>query len=176
MKPPDDHERTHLRVGEIARPHGVRGELKLRLDFEGSRALHDVEQIVVVSRRGEAARRAVESVRGSAKGLIVALEGVDTREDADALRGATVWVSRQSQPPLEPGEYYLVDLVGCDVVFAGQVMARVKQVRPDPSVDTMVIELEDGTIAEVPIVDAWVGEVDVEARRVELLSEDGIIR
>lgn len=176
MKHSDDHERTHLRVGEVARPHGIRGELKVRLDYEGSRALDGAQSVVVVPRRGEAERRTVESVRGNAKGLILALEGVETREDADALRGAVLWVSRESQPPLAPGEYYLVDLVGCDVVLAGQVMARVKQVRPDPSVDTMVIELADGALGEVPIVDAWVGEVDIARRRVELLSEDGIIR
>jgi ribosomal 30S subunit maturation factor RimM len=48
-------------------------------------------------------------------------------------------------------------------------------VRPDPSVDTMILTMNDGSRAEVPIVDAWVGEVDTTDRTVKLLNDDGII-
>jgi ribosomal 30S subunit maturation factor RimM len=55
-------------------------------------------------------------------------------------------------------------------------LGRVRAVRPDPSVDTMVIETPSGETVEQPIGDAWVGAVDVAARRVELINDDGLIR
>lgn len=172
----EDQKQTHLEVGIIARPHGVRGELKVRMHFEESDALHEAESVVLVPEKGEPQRYEVESVRGSAKGPILALREVPTVEAANALRNAKIWVHRESVPPLEEGEYYLIDLVGCAVVLEGAVIGEVVRVRPDPSVDTMILKLEDGSEADVPIVDAWVGQVDIDAKRVELLSEDGLIR
>lgn|SRR5690606_17576292 len=168
-------EATHLQVGIITRPHGIRGELKLHLHNEESEALHQVSHVLVEPSRGEAKVFAIESVRGSSKGPILALATVDTCDQAEALRGAKLWISREELGPLVSGEYYLVDLVGCEVVLDGQVIAKVKEVRPDPSVDTMILTMKDGTHAEVPIVDAWVGKVDTAARTVLLLNEDGII-
>lgn len=172
----EDQTQTHLEVGIIARPHGVRGELKVRMHFEESDALHQADSVVLVPEKGAPQRYEVESVRGSAKGPILALREVPTIEVANTLRNAKVWVHRESVPQLEPGEYYLVDLVGCSVVLDGAVIGEVIRVRPDPSVDTMVLKLEGGEEAEVPIVDAWVGTVEISQKRVELLSEDGLIR
>lgn len=170
-----DKSTTHLKIGAVTRPHGVRGELKVRLFNEESSALWDVSHVVLEGPKGDARRCEIGSVRGSAKGPIVDLVGVAGRDEADALRGYTIWVERSALEPLAEGEYYLVDMIGCEVFLEGKPYARVVDVRPDPSVDTMVIEMPGGKRAEVPIVDAWVGEVDVKARRVELLSEDGVI-
>lgn len=172
----DSKRATHLEVGVITRPHGVRGELKVRLHFEGSQALGNAEHLVLESPKGDAQKFVVESVRGSSKGPILALVGVDGREAAELLRGHTIWVERALLPPLEEGEYYLVDLVGCSLCCEGTSLGRISAVRPDPSVDTMVVQLSDGTTGEVPIVDAWVGEVDLQARTVQLNSLDGLIR
>jgi 16S rRNA processing protein RimM len=170
-----DKNKTHLEVGVISKPHGVRGELKVRLHNEDSTSLDEVTHVVVEPAKGEVVRYEVESVRGNSKGLILALRGVDTMELANDLRGAKIWVERAAVSALEPGEYYLVDLVGCQVELEGKPFAVVKSVRPDPTVDTMVIQLLDGSLADVPIVDAWVGQVDISAKKVQLLSTDGLI-
>lgn len=170
-----DKSTTHLKIGAVTRPHGVRGELKARLFNEESSALWDVRHVILEGPKGDARRCEIRSVRGSAKGPILDLDGVQGRDAADALRGYTIWVERTALEPLKEGEYYLVDMIGCDVLLDGKLYAKVIDVRPDPSVDTMVVELPSGKRAEVPIVAAWVGAVDVKARRVELLSEDGAI-
>jgi 16S rRNA processing protein RimM len=159
----------------ITRPHGVRGELKVKLFNEDSDALSCASHLVVEPPRGRPEKIAIASVRGSSRGPILALQGVAGHEAAEALRGARLWVERSVLPELSEGEYYLVDLVGCAVILEGSTLGRVEAVRPDPSVDTMIIALEDGRKIEQPIVDAWVGTVDMQARTVELLSQDGWI-
>lgn len=170
-----NRNQTHLQIGVIARPHGVRGELKVHLHSEESTALESASHLVVESSQGKAERLEIESARGSAKGPILRLMGVDSREAADALRGAKLWVERENVDPLEPGEYYLVDLVDCEIHFEGEVLAKVTGVRPDPSVDTMILKMTSGETAELPIVSAWVGEVNTSEGRVELLTKDGLI-
>lgn len=169
-----------LEIGVVLKPHGLRGEVKVKLHFPESDALDHVERVVLLSSDGRQSERRVTSLRGTGKGVLVGFEGVVDADGAEALRGARLLVKRSDLPPLEPGEYYLADLVGCVVEVGGdsaspRVIGTVRQVRPDPSIDTLVIETPDGSTIEQPLGDAWVGPVDVASRRIQLLNEDGLI-
>lgn len=154
----------------------------MKLHFAESDALHRVDAVLLESPRGERTSRRIASVRATGKGVLLGLDGVTNCDGAEALRGYRLLVERSALPPLEPGEYYLADLVGCAVELregasgGRRVIGVVRQVRPDPSVDTLVIEAPDGSLVEQPLGEAWVASVDVAARRVELSSEDGLIR
>jgi ribosomal 30S subunit maturation factor RimM len=84
-------------------------------------------------------------------------------------------VARSELPPLEPGDYYLVDMIGCKVVLAGETLGTAVAVRPDLTVDTLVIELTGGGRVEQPILEPWILRVDVAEGTVELASDDGLI-
>jgi 16S rRNA processing protein RimM len=165
-----------LEIGVVVKPHGIRGELKVKLHFEGSDSLASADSVLLRHTDGRVTSHALESVRASGKTTLLMLEGVSSMNAAEALREAVVLVKRSALPALEDGEYYLVDLVGCEVFLAGALLGVVRAVRPDPSVDTLVIETPTGETVEQPLGDAWVGAVDVSARRVELLNDDGLIR
>ncbi len=164
-----------IEIGTITKPHGLRGELKFHPFFEESRALFAVRDVVLRAANGSSRPARVEAVRGTSKEPILQLEGVNGRDQAEALRGLIVLAPREQLPALEPGEYYLVDVVGCRVELGGTALGRVIEVRPDPSVDTLVIERPDGSLVEQPLLDSWVQRVDIEARLVELSSDDGLI-
>ena len=73
-----------------------------------------------LKRKGSSRRDSLESAelkdgRPHGKGLIVKLAGVDTRDDAEKLRGTEIWVPTSALPELEPGEYYWHQLVGLRV-------------------------------------------------------------
>lgn len=169
-------EATLLQIGVIARPHGIRGELKVHLHHEEGESLWQVESLILESAAGKRRSYVIESVRGTPKGPILALEAVQTREAAEELRGALVWVERSQLPALGEGEYYLADLIGAQVYLAEQLLGQVVQVRPDPSVDTLVLEKVGGGKAELPLLDHWIETVDVQKKRIELLSDDGLIQ
>ena len=84
-------------------------------------------------------------------------------------------VPRSALPPLEPGEYYLCDLVGAKVVAPGAEVGEVVEVRAHPSVDTIVVKTPDGTLLEQPLTDPWVVSVDAENKLVELSTLDWLI-
>lgn len=170
-----------LEIGVITRPHGVRGDVKLRLHNPDSDALGAMREVVLKPADGPPERLEIESVRGAGRELIVSFRGVLGRDAAEALRARTVWVARQLLPGLEAGEYYLVDLIGASVVLAGKPIGTVVDVRPDPSVDTLILDLASpaapgGTVrAEQPLLDVWVGPFDHASNTLELLSDDGLI-
>lgn len=162
-------------MGCITRPHGVRGEVKVQLYWQDSEALFTSERVLVRHPTlGEQWRR-ITAARRTNKLVILGLEGVAERDAAEGLRGAVLAVPRAALPPLEPGEYYLVDLVGAEVTCAGEVLGVVIEVRPYPTVDAVVIEDATARRYVQPLSPPWLERVDAEARRILLTSKDGLI-
>jgi 16S rRNA processing protein RimM len=61
--------------------------------------------------------------------LVARLEGCDTRNDAEALRGAEVWIREDEAEPLPEGEYYVHEILGLRVVTEdGEVLGTVDEV------------------------------------------------
>lgn len=117
----------------------------------------------------------VRAARPANRAVLVSLEGIQDRDRAEALRGATVSVARDSLPALEAGEYYLCDLIGASVVAPRGPVGEVVEVRVHPSVDSFVVRAPDGTLWEQPIAEPWILSVDVTAKRVELSTTDGLV-
>lgn len=156
----------------MQKPHGIRGELKVRLHWSESTALQDVNRVWLALDGQPPKEYALEGARPGSQSLLVKLVGIDDANAAELLRGAAVHVERQ---PLEPGEYYVVDLVGATVSGPDGVIGEVVEIRPYVTVDTLVIRTPEGSLVEQPLVDDWLGEVDAAAGRVVLVSTDGLI-
>jgi 16S rRNA processing protein RimM len=107
----------------------------------------------------------VRGVRRHGGGLVAKWDGCDGPEAADGLKGARVAVARSDFPPLEPGEYYWVDLVGMRVVNrAGRELGRVKGLRTTAAHDILEIETAaKGTGILVPVVQPFFDGVDRES-------------
>src|SRR5262245_35786849 len=107
---------------------------------------------------------AIESARPVVCASLVALEGIADRDAADGLRGRPVSVLRDDLE-LDDGEVLLADLVGCRVELPdGRPWGVVSGLELGPQ-DRLVIR--DGAIERLlPVVDQFVIDVDVEARRI----------
>ena len=145
-------------LAAIAGAHGVKGELRLKLFAEGVASLKAQKAVFV----GDDERRLV-AVRDGGKGPIARIEGVDTREAAEALRGSLIEVPRAALPDLGEDEYYFEDLVGLAVVDEdGAASGRVLAVQNFGASDIVEIELPTGKTVMVPMIDAAIPEWDEE--------------
>ena len=107
-----------LVAGQIARPHGVRGEVvvDVRTDEPERRF---APGSVFATGSGTPPRLAVRSARPHHGRLIVAFEGVDDRDGAEVLRGLLLWVDSDSVAGGDdPDEYHDYQLVGLAAVSA----------------------------------------------------------
>ena len=109
------------------------------------------------------AARTVVRRAGTDDRPILRLEGVTTREAAEALRGEVLWVDRRHSPPLEEDEWWADDLVGLRVVDGARAVGVVDRVVSLPSCEV----LEVGDLL-VPLVSDAVRTVDVEAGVVDV--------
>jgi 16S rRNA processing protein RimM len=156
MSKPGD---ARLIVGYVARPHGVRGELRVHLHDPGSTSLYDVSRAWFGGRE-----MVIDSVRPTSGALLVKLDGVDDRDAAQALAGSEIEVGRDDVP-LAEGEFLLADLPGCAVVdTTGTPLGAIVKVWHGPQ-DLLVIH-DDTYERLLPLVPQFLVEVDIAARRV----------
>jgi 16S rRNA processing protein RimM len=154
-------------MGYVARAHGLGGEVAIRTFDPGSETLDRVERILLRLRSGEERELTVESVRPTPKENLVGLQGVDSREAAEALVGSTVLVWREDLEPPAEGEYFLADLMGLAAVDeAGKELGKVVEIWETGEVPNLVIRGQ-GVKGElvVPFADEFVPTVELEAGR-----------
>jgi 16S rRNA processing protein RimM len=175
-RPNDD---AWIPLAAVGRPHGVRGELRVHPFNRDSALLLELEEVLVRfpaggERAGEEHEVSIDGARRTTDAILLRLHGVDSRETAEATRGALLCARRGDFPAAEDGEFYACDVEGAEVVDAtGAKVGVVKEMSSYPSVDIFVVVVEGGYL-EVPIVDAFVETVDVAAGRVVLRTTEGL--
>jgi 16S rRNA processing protein RimM len=102
-------------VGQIERPFGVKGEVKVRSLTDVPGRWESLTHVSVVGKQGRTLDTAVTHVRRAGNGLIVGLAGLANPEDAGLWRGGLIQAPRTAAPPLPEGAYYECDLVGLAV-------------------------------------------------------------
>lgn len=157
-------------LGYVARAHGVRGAVVVRLHHPESDALAVVD-VLFVRRRGddpgaplqERALLDAQPLPGDA--WLVRLEGISTRNDAEALRGAVLSVRRDRLPPPGPDEYFAEDLLDLQALDpGGRPLGRVARVYDNGAQAVLVVASTEFGEVDVPFVEEHVGEVDLDRR------------
>jgi 16S rRNA processing protein RimM len=172
------NERAWVPLAEVARPHGVRGELRLKLYNTDSDILLELDEVLVRLPGGDEHEVSIDGARRADQAILMKLHSIDDRDRAEELRGAVLCVRRGAFPPLEPGEFYACDVEGAEVLAPdGRALGRVRELRAYPSVDALIVDAADGGEPwEIPLVEAFVRDVDVGAGKVSLATLDGLER
>jgi 16S rRNA processing protein RimM len=169
-------------LAEVARPHGVRGELRLRLYNSDSDLLLELDEVLVRFPDGDEQEVSVDGARRADDAILMKLHSVDDRDRAEEMRGVTICARRGDFPALEEGEFYACDVEGARVVVddgegGTRDVGRVTALRVYPATQVLVVAPVDGGRAwEVPLVDSVVRDLDVEGGTVTLATMDGVER
>ena len=125
---------------------GIIGEVRLKLFGESVAALQGYGTF-------NAGTLTLRKLRDDGKGGAVArFAEIADRTAAEALRGTALTVPRSALPPLEPGEYYHVDLIGLSAVsIDGQPLGTCVAVDNYGAGDVLEIEQLDGARFMVPM-------------------------
>ncbi len=160
-------------VGSIGGSFGVHGELRLKSFCADPSAIADYTPLFT-----EGGRRFAQVVlTGQIKnGFTARLDGVITKEDADALRNVSLYADRSLMPSLPDDEYYYADLIGLTVLDTGGApLGTVKQVMDHGAGDLLEINVtgQSETVL-LPFTRAAVPTVDLEQGRIIADPPDGL--
>jgi 16S rRNA processing protein RimM len=154
-------------VGRIGRPHGLAGEMRAIPTGATLVTLSPGDRIVLAGAgAGERREARIVALRPVDRGVLLRIEGVEIREDAQALTGATISVAPTRLADIEDDdEFYVRDLVGCVVSAGDTVLGPVIEVYPGAANDALVVTTDGGRQLLVPFTKDAVIEVDLPGRR-----------
>src|SRR5689334_22530101 len=108
-----------LILAQVLRPHGVRGDLSVKMMTDFPERMRELEVVYVGAdlekHKNLAKQRLVWVRRAKNDHWLLHLEGVDNRDAADLLRSKYIFVSLKDAVPLEADEVYLFQIVGLQV-------------------------------------------------------------
>ena len=161
-------------VGQIERPFGVRGEVKVRSLSDVPGRLEGLTRVSLLAKNGQTLETSVTHVRRAGRGFILGLTGVTTPEDAGVWRGGFIRTIRGSVPELPAGHYYECDLVGLAVQTEdGQPIGILEEIWELPGNPMFVVRHGTKEVL-IPAAKELVSAVDLTARKMTVRLIDGL--
>lgn len=164
-------------VGVVTRTHGVRGGFKVRPETDDPYRFEALETVYLGDAlRAHTIREVGFQPLKNGLAVLLELDGVQTREAAEALHGLEVWAAEEDLPPLEDGQVFLSDLVGLQVRSeSGEVLGEVVDVVEYPAHPTLSVRRSGGSLSMVPFVEELVPEVDSDAGYLTVVALEGLL-
>lgn len=166
-------------IGRIGSPIGLKGEVRVTLYAQDSDNLKE-DKVLLLKHAGKAEdeegtgqiRAAIKSVRFQKGRPVISLEGIDDRNASEAIRGMEIGIDSGELEPLPEGEHYVRDMIGCTVVdTAGGGRSEIgvlKDVIQNTAQSILEVETAEGATVLIPAVDAFLRDIDEEARLIEV--------
>jgi 16S rRNA processing protein RimM len=162
-------------VGRIVRPHGNQGRVVVaaETDFAADRFRPGAE--MWWRRNDRTARATILESRPHDGRWVVRFEGVESIDAAEALRDVELRVPADTLRPLGPQQYYVHDLVGCQVeTMDGTIVGSVDRVEFGTGTPNLVVTGRTGEVF-VPLAEAICRRVDPAARRIVIDPPAGLL-
>lgn len=162
-------------LGEVSGVHGLRGTLKIRPDADAATTDPEVIQAlgeVVVAGKAYPVLKA-ERLKNQ---VLIQLQGITTRDQAEVLVGWKVEAQRRRFPPLPEGEYYWFQVVGLEVINAadGSRLGHLAEIIPTPAHDVYVVRQGAREIL-LPAVEEVIAEINLEEGWIKVMPPPGLL-
>jgi 16S rRNA processing protein RimM len=161
-------------VGMIAGAFGVRGEVRVKSFCANPSDLETYAPLLTE----EGDQSFDISLIGQIKnGFSARIVGVVSKDDADALRGISLFARREDLPALPNDEYYYSDLIGLQVAdTGGAVIGHVKPVMNHGADDLLEVAVPGASdTALIPFTKVIVPTVDLTSRRIVIDPPEGLL-
>ena len=153
-----------IEAGEIVTTHGVRGEVKVLSWLDDPEMLCDFERC-----RIDGKEVILEQVRVQKTCNLVKLQGVDTMEAAQALRGKTIELYRED---IDEEVIFAAELLGMEVQCEGKTIGKIADVLDYPG--NMVYVVRGQMEYMIPAVSAFVLDTDMENNLMQVRLIEGM--
>ncbi|MBS3872591.1 MAG: 16S rRNA processing protein RimM [Firmicutes bacterium] len=163
-------------IAEILGVHGLKGDLKVRSHSDHPDRFANLPGANLFWRgRGVEKEITVLSVRPFGRFFILALQGVDSREQAEAFLGGDILVKESEILPLPSGSFYVYQLIGLTVNDEkGSFLGTVKEVLHLGSNDVYVVKTPSGDLL-LPALKSVVHHIDLETKEMQVTLPLGLV-
>jgi len=159
-------------IGRIVAPVGIRGEVKVIVLTDFPERFEPGSELALRLPKGESARAKISSARAHKDGLTLKLAGIDSRNDAETLRGSEFVIDESELTELPADRFYVFDIIGLKVVTDdGRECGEVTEVLASGANDVYVTS----TGLCIPALRDVVAKVDFDKREMVIRPVPGLI-
>lgn len=170
---PPPGEPVFLAIGQLGKPHGVRGEIILNVLTDFPERLRS-GKVVYVGK--EYSPIHIQTARVHGQKMLVLFENVTNREQADELRNQMVFVRTADIPPLPEGEYYQHQLIGLKIISEHeQDLGLLEEILETGANDVYLIRMPDGNELLLPAIDEVIQEIDMKKGSIRVHVLPGLL-
>ena len=157
-----------LRVGVITSPHGVHGEVNVFPTTDDAKRFLDLKTVYIDTKK-ELLEREIAGVKFFKNMVILKFKDMDDRNEMEKLRNCDILIDRKDAVPLGDDEYFICDLIGCDIVLeSGEKLGTLKDVITTAANDVYEVEKADGGEILIPAIKDCILETDIEKKVIKV--------
>lgn len=162
-----------VKIGKIAKPHGVRGTLKVLPLTDDKTRYNKLRKIYIQTRHG-IKEFDILAVRYQDKFVLLDLVGIETMTEAEGYIGNYIAIEKKDRMPLDENTYYIEDLIGLNVYEEETYLGKLIDVMQPGSNDVYIITLEDGKELLLPAIKSVILEVDIDLGLMKVNVPEGL--
>jgi 16S rRNA processing protein RimM len=163
-------------IGRISRPHGLKGEIRIEyFNTEDPQFCSRYQIIFVQGDEGPPRPYRPIKIRPHKQFILATLEGIQTKEEAEKLRGNVVLVDPAELSHLEEDEYYWHEIIGMRVFTEhGGGVGEVVDIFPTGSNDVYVVRQGEKEFL-IPAIKDVIITIDKETRTMVIRPLQGLL-
>lgn len=156
----------YIDAGEIVTTHGIKGEMKVLPWVDDPEVLCEFDRVRIDGKEYE-----IESCRIQKTCNLLKLSGIDTMEDAQAMRGKTVQLYRED---IDDEVIFAAELVGVEVYCNGELLGKIKEVLDYPGNSVYVVKGKGKCEYMIPAVNEFILSTDLEKNEMQVKIIEGM--
>jgi 16S rRNA processing protein RimM len=162
-------------IARAVKPRGLKGEIVAELLTDFPERFEDVDELVLVSPRGERSTKRLEDYWFQNDRVVLKLLGYDDVETAKELVGVEFAVPESERVSLPADHYYDWELEGCTVKVGDDSIGQVNSVLKTGGAEILVVTGNSGKELLIPLVDSIVVEVDLARKTIVVDPLEGLL-
>lgn len=175
-KSPADEKTDFVVIGQIHRPHGVHGKLRVEPLTDEPERFKRLDRVFIRFQDERRSPFKVQQVQIANNYIILSLEGVSSRDEAERFRKAYIEIPRQECLPLPEGAYYYFELINLDVVTReGRRIGKVADIVSYPANDVFVVKSDNEQEYLIPDIPDVIDKIDMEQHRIIINPIEGLL-
>ncbi|MBS3757524.1 MAG: 16S rRNA processing protein RimM [Desulfobacterales bacterium] len=163
----------HLHIGTIVGAHGVKGWVRVVSFAETSKPFTPGRRIYIKKTDGRPAAYTVRDYQPYKNILRVSFEMIATRDAAEDVVGAQLFINRSELPEPEDDSWYWHDLIGLAVYQEDTYIGRVENIFATGSNDVLVVRHEGGERL-IPLIESIIRQIDLEKKTIRVDLPEGL--
>jgi 16S rRNA processing protein RimM len=167
-----------LLLGQVLRPHGVRGEVRVQVLTDYPERISELKTVFLGNDPAQptATPYEVETARLHQDYVLLKFKNIADRNAADLLRDQYVMIDLPNAVPLEDDEFYLYELIDLTVQTAqGEVLGTIREVFETGANDVYIVDSDRYGELLIPAHDETIVEIDLEAGIVTVQLPEGLL-